>query len=116
LKGVSETTKSLHKKLELMMESEKEIEKQKTQRSQIEEMELEQKKLQEEKIKKEIEELEALIAQENNILEKRSRAIRQYLADLVAPILTEAIIRTCKEIPDDPIGFLVIYSFFLVIE
>lgn len=51
--------------------------------------------------------IESLKEQEKKLLDERSQPLRQYLADMVVPILTSGIIQICKERPDDPVDFLV---------
>ncbi len=74
----------------------------------------------------EINRIESLRKQEKDILDNRSQPlryrflrinllsvkyffhpIRQYLADLVVPYLTEGLIKICKDMPSNPIGQLV---------
>jgi len=43
------------------------------------------------------------------LLEKKSPPIRKYLTDLVIPTLTNAIIHTFDEKPEDPLRFLASY-------
>ena len=50
--------------------------------------------------------LEAL-NEEEAILNMKSAAIKQYLADNVLPDITEGIIEICKEKPEDPVKFLI---------
>jgi adenylate kinase len=39
-------------------------------------------------------------------LEKHSEPLRQYLMSLVVPTLTSGLIEVCREVPDDPVGYL----------
>lgn len=59
--------------------------------------------------------LESIKEQEKKLLDERSQPLRQYLADMVVPILTSGIIQICKEKPDDPVDFLVKkFSYYLL--
>eukprot|EP00927_Polykrikos_kofoidii_P006843 TRINITY_DN12777_c0_g1_i1.p1 TRINITY_DN12777_c0_g1~~TRINITY_DN12777_c0_g1_i1.p1 ORF type:complete len:739 (+),score=124.46 TRINITY_DN12777_c0_g1_i1:125-2341(+) len=61
----------------------------------------------EKKRQKEAEErLEAIKRDEYQRLEKRSEGLRQYLMGLVVPSLTTGLIEVCREVPEDPIGYL----------
>jgi adenylate kinase len=42
-------------------------------------------------------------------LEKHSEPLRQYLMSLVVPTLTSGLIEVCRDVPDDPIGYLAEY-------
>ena len=46
---------------------------------------------------------------EQELLESRSQHMRKYLMDKVIPPLAEGILKLCKDQPEDPISFLVIY-------
>ena len=47
--------------------------------------------------------LEKLTENEKNILNEKSRPIRQYLIDNVIPQITEGLLEICKDAPRDPI-------------
>ena len=51
--------------------------------------------------------LAKLTQKETQILNEKSRPIRQYLIDNVIPQITEGLLEICKETPPDPIQFLV---------
>lgn len=53
--------------------------------------------------------LEALKDKEKKLLDARSLPLRNYLSNQVVPILTSGIIQICKEKPEDPVDFLVIF-------
>jgi adenylate kinase len=53
--------------------------------------------------------LERIKEQERELLDTRSQPIRQYLMDNVVPLLTEGLIKICKEMPDKPTGQLADY-------
>jgi adenylate kinase len=50
--------------------------------------------------------LDKIKDQERELLDARSQPIRQYLMDKVVPLLTEGLIKICKEMPDKPTGTL----------
>jgi len=47
------------------------------------------------------------IQQEKELLEIRSQPMRKYLMDKVTPVVAEGVLRICKEMPKDPVEFLV---------
>jgi len=53
--------------------------------------------------------LDKIKEQERELLDTRSQPIRQYLMDNVVPLLTEGLIKICKEMPDKPTGTLADY-------
>lgn len=53
--------------------------------------------------------LERIKEQERDLLDARSQPIRQYLMDKVVPLLTEGLIKICKEMPEKPTGELADY-------
>lgn len=55
--------------------------------------------------------MEILKDQEKLLLDERSQPLRQYLADMVVPILTSGIIEVSRQRPEDPVDFLVIKDF-----
>ena len=44
---------------------------------------------------------------ERDLLESRSQHMRKYLMDKVIPVLAEGVLKLCKELPEDPIEYLV---------
>jgi hypothetical protein len=63
----------------------------------------------EEKRKKEkeaAEKLEQIKKTELKLLESHSEPLRQYLTSLVVPTLKDGLIEVCREVPDDPVGYL----------
>jgi adenylate kinase len=55
--------------------------------------------------------LDKIKEQERELLDARSQPIRQYLMDKVVPLLTEGLIKICKEMPDKPTGSLADFLF-----
>ena len=55
--------------------------------------------------------LEKIKEQERDLLDARSQPIRQYLMDKVVPLLTEGLIKICKEMPEKPTGELADFLF-----
>jgi len=70
--------------------------------------EREEKSLQDEKTRIN---LEILKEQEKLLLDERSQPLRQYLADMVVPILTSGIIEVSRQRPEDPVDFLAEYLY-----
>jgi len=106
LKNIDHSTE-LEKKKKQLAELEAEQERQKTLRKQEEDKESEEKRLQELKKQQKIEEIRL---KEKKLLDERSQPLRQYLADLVVPTLTNGLIDICKVRPEDPVGYLVIFE------
>ena len=69
----------------------------------VEEKQKEEAKAEEAKAKSRLDKIKE---QERELLDTRSQPIRQYLMDNVVPLLTEGLIKICKEMPDRPIGEL----------
>jgi len=55
--------------------------------------------------------MEILKDQEKLLLDERSQPLRQYLADMVVPILTSGIIEVSRQRPEDPVDFLAEYLY-----
>merc|ERR1711871_451560 len=55
--------------------------------------------------------LKAIESEERELLEERSKSLREYLIRNVIPTLTEGLIEVCKRKPDDPVDFLDEYLF-----
>ncbi len=51
---------------------------------------------------------------ERDLLESRSQHMRKYLMDKVIPVLAEGVLKLCKELPDEPIDYLVRSRWFIV--
>mmetsp|Transcript_70951 Transcript_70951/g.169924 ORF Transcript_70951/g.169924 Transcript_70951/m.169924 type:complete len:869 (-) Transcript_70951:216-2822(-) len=63
--------------------------------------------MEEQRRRKEKEEQLEQIKQEEAVrLEKHSEPLRQYLTTFVVPALTSALVEVCREVPEDPIGYL----------
>ena len=45
--------------------------------------------------------------QEQEILNRKSQALKQYITDNILPVLTSGLIEICNEKPDDPLDYLV---------
>merc|ERR1712187_317258 len=61
----------------------------------------------ERRLKKEQDErIEIIKKDEVQRLELHSQPLRDYLMSKVVPSLREGLIEVCREVPDDPIGFL----------
>lgn len=71
-------------------------------------VEKELKKMKEKHIK---DNLAAIKDDQNDILDEKSKPIRQYLLDNLVPILTDGLIETCKLQPDDPVDSLAEFLF-----
>lgn len=52
------------------------------------------------------EKMKQIREQEKENIEAKSQALRSYLIDNVVPHLTEALIETCKQMPEDPVDYL----------
>merc|ERR1719343_1123713 len=61
--------------------------------------ELKRKREQEEK-------LEQIKREEISRLEKHSEPLRQYLMSFVVPTITSGLVEVCRELPEDPVGYL----------
>lgn len=57
------------------------------------------------------ERLEAVKKTEQQLLEKYSESLRQYLTTFVVPTLTKGLIEVCQEQPADPVDYLAEYLF-----
>lgn len=45
--------------------------------------------------------------QEQEILNRKSQALKQYITDNILPVLTSGLIEICNEKPEDPLEYLV---------
>jgi adenylate kinase len=70
-----------------------------------------QEREQQRKEAEEAERLEAVKKTEQQLLEKYSESLRQYLTAFVVPTLTKGLIEVCQEQPTDPIDYLAEYLF-----
>jgi len=93
----------MRKKRKVREEQEQERKKEEEIRKEHEAREREEKALQDEKTRIN---LEILKEQEKLLLDERSQPLRQYLADMVVPILTSGIIEVSRQRPEDPVDFL----------
>lgn len=91
----------LHRYLETVGQSPDEEEKEN-----VEEKDKEEVKIEEAKAKSRLDKIKE---QERELLDTRSQPIRQYLMDMVVPLLTEGLIQICKEMPENPTGQLADY-------
>lgn len=45
--------------------------------------------------------------QEQEILNRKSQALKQYITDNILPVLTSGLIEICNEKPENPLDYLV---------
>jgi uncharacterized protein with PIN domain len=56
---------------------------------------------------KEADHLEEVMMQEQEILNRKSQALKQYITDNILPVLTSGLIEICNEKPENPLDYLV---------
>lgn len=57
----------------------------------------------------ESERVKAIIREEQEILNRESQALKQYITDNILPVLTSALIKICDEKPENPLDSLADY-------
>jgi len=53
------------------------------------------------------ERIKEIMMQEQEILNRKSQALKQYITDNILPVLTSGLIEICNSKPDSPLDFLV---------